>query len=432
MLSGTDSAITDAAAGLKQANSLGYPLILKASHGGGGRGMRVVRSEEEFENAYEQASRESLSAFGSSEVFVEKFIEHARHIEIQLLGDQHGNLVHLFERDCSVQRRHQKVVEIAPAPNLLPEVRDALCDAAIAIGKEVGYQNAGTVEFLVDADTNKFYFIEVNPRVQVEHTVTEEVTGVDIVKSQILVAQGLPLTDERIGLTSQEIIKTNGFALQCRITTEDPTNNFMPDYGRVMHYRSPGGAGVRLDAGSAFSGAVVNPFYDSMLVKLSVRGQRFSDAIQRAVRCLLEFRIRGVKTNIPFLLKVLDHPTFVDGECTTRFIDKTPALFEFPIRKDRATKLLTFLGDVIVNGNELVKGRAVSPRREPAPIPQFDRSVPVPEGTRDKLKELGPEKFAQWVRDQKRLFITDTTFRCLLYTSPSPRDRTRSRMPSSA
>lgn len=411
VLSGTDSAITDAAAGLKQANSLGYPLILKASHGGGGRGMRVVRSEDEFENAFEQASRESLSAFGSSEVFVEKFIEHARHIEIQLLGDQHGNLVHLFERDCSVQRRHQKVVEIAPAPNLLPEVRDALCDAAIAIGKEVGYQNAGTVEFLVDADTNKFYFIEVNPRVQVEHTVTEEVTGVDIVKSQILVAQGLPLTDDAIGLTSQDSIKTNGFALQCRITTEDPTNNFMPDYGRVMHYRSPGGAGVRLDAGSAYSGAVVNPFYDSMLVKLSVRGQRFPDAIERAIRCLLEFRIRGVKTNIPFLLKVLDHPTFISGDCTTRFIDKTPALFEFPIRRDRATKLLTFLSDVIVNGNELVKGRAVSPRREPAPIPQFDRSVPIPKGTRDKLKELGPKKFSQWVRDQKRLFITDTTFR---------------------
>ena len=251
----------------------------------------------------------------------------------------------------------------------------------------------------------------IRDSVQVEHTVTEEVTGVDIVKSQILIAQGLPLTDEAIGLTSQDAIETNGFALQCRITTEDPTNNFMPDYGRVMHYRSPGGAGVRLDAGSAFSGAVVNPFYDSMLVKLSVRGQRFSDAIQRANRCLMEFRIRGVKTNIPFLLKVLGHPTFINGDCTTRFIDKTPSLFDFPVRRDRATKLLSFLGDVIVNGNDLVKGRAVSTRREPAPIPQFDRVKPVPLGTRDKLKELGPEKFAQWVRDQKRLFITDTTFR---------------------
>ncbi|MCL4138990.1 UNVERIFIED_CONTAM: hypothetical protein GTU68_014196 [Idotea baltica] len=400
VLSGTDKAITDVSAGRKQANSLGYPLILKASHGGGGRGMRVVRSEDEFDTAYEQASRESLSAFGSDEVFVEKFIEHARHIEIQLLGDTHGNLVHLFERDCSVQRRHQKVIEIAPAPNLLPEVRQALCDAAIAIGNQVKYQNAGTVEFLLDADTNQFYFIEVNPRIQVEHTVTEEVTGVDVVKSQIMVAQGLPLSDEAIGLGDQATIKTNGFALQCRITTEDATNNFMPDYGRVVHYRS---AGV--------SGAVVNPFYDSMLVKLSVRGRRFSDAIQRAKRCLMEFRIRGVKTNIPFLLKVLDHPTFQTGDCTTRFIDLTPELFEFPVRKNRATKLLTFLGNVIVNGNELVAGRAVATRREPAPVPAYDQLSPLPQGTKDKLKELGPEKFAQWVKDQKRLFITDTTFR---------------------
>jgi pyruvate carboxylase len=411
VLSGTDAAITDMASGHKQANELGYPLILKASHGGGGRGMRVVNNEDEFDTAFEQATRESLSAFGSSEVFVEKFIENARHIEIQLLGDTHGNLVHLFERDCSVQRRHQKVVELAPAPNLLPEVRQALCDAAIAIGKEVGYQNAGTVEFLVDADTNKFYFIEVNPRIQVEHTVTEEVTGVDIVKTQIMVAQGLPLSDDAIGLGSQDAVTTNGFALQCRITTEDPANNFMPDYGRVVHYRSPGGAGVRLDAGSAYSGAVVNPFYDSMLVKLSVRGSRFPDAIQRAKRCLMEFRIRGVKTNIPFLLKLLDHSTFANGDCTTRFIDKTPDLFNFPVRKNRATKLLTFLGDVIVNGNELVKGRAVGTRRDAAPVPNFDRTVPIPKGTRDKLKELGPEKFAQWVKEQKRLFITDTTFR---------------------
>lgn len=411
ILNGTDAAITDVAAGRKQANTLGYPLILKASHGGGGRGMRIVRSEDEFDSAFEQATRESLSAFGSSEVFVEKFIEHARHIEIQLLGDTHGNLVHLFERDCSVQRRHQKVVEIAPAPNLDPQVRQALCDAAISIGQQVQYQNAGTVEFLVDADTNEFFFIEVNPRIQVEHTVTEEATGVDIVKSQIMVAQGLPLSDEAIGLGDQNAIATNGFAIQCRITTEDPTNNFMPDYGRVMHYRSPGGAGVRLDAGSAFSGAVVNPFYDSMLVKLTARGRRFSDAIQRARRCLMEFRIRGVKTNIPFLIKLLDHPTFVSGDCTTRFIDQTPALFEFPKRRNRATKLLTFLGDVIVNGNELVKGRAVATRRDPAPVPAYDEFAPLPKGTRDKLKELGPEKFSQWVNDQKRLLVTDTTFR---------------------
>ncbi|MDG2391624.1 MAG: pyruvate carboxylase [Planctomycetaceae bacterium] len=411
VLSGTDEAIADVSSGRKYANDLGYPIILKAAHGGGGRGMRVVRSEDEFDSSFEEATREALSAFGSGDVFVEKFIENARHIEVQLLGDTHGNLVHLWERDCSVQRRHQKVVEIAPAPNLKLEVRQALCDAAISIGRQVNYRNAGTVEFLVDADTNEFFFIEVNPRIQVEHTVTEEVTGVDVVKSQIMVAQGMELSHEDLGLGDQETIKTNGFAMQCRITTEDPANNFMPDYGRVMHYRSAGGAGVRLDAGSAFSGAVVNPYYDSMLVKLTVRGRRFSDAIQRSKRCLLEFRIRGVKTNIPFLLQVLDHPTFIDGKCTTRFIDKTPALFDLPVRKNRATKMLTFLGDVIVNGNELVKDRAVSSRREPAPLPAYDPLAPLPKGTRDKLKELGPEKFSQWVRDQKRLFITDTTFR---------------------
>jgi pyruvate carboxylase len=411
VLSGTDNAIADVSAGRKYANDLGYPIILKAAHGGGGRGMRVVRSEDEFDSSFEQATREALSAFGSGDVFVEKFIENARHIEVQLLGDTHGNLVHLWERDCSVQRRHQKVIEIAPAPNLNFEVRQALCDAAISIGQQVNYRNAGTVEFLVDADTNEFFFIEVNPRIQVEHTVTEEVTGVDVVKSQIMVAQGMELSHEDLGLGDQKTIKTTGFAMQCRITTEDPANNFMPDYGRVMHYRSAGGAGVRLDAGSAFSGAVVNPYYDSMLVKLTVRGRRFSDAIQRSKRCLLEFRIRGVKTNIPFLLQVLDHPTFIDGKCTTRFIDKTPALFDLPVRKNRATKMLTFLGDVIVNGNDLVKGRAVSSRREPAPLPAYDPLAPLPKGTRDKLKELGPEKFSQWVKDQKRLFITDTTFR---------------------
>ena len=411
VLGGTDEAIKDVSSGRKQAADLGYPLILKAAHGGGGRGMRVVKSEDEFDAAFEQATRESLSAFGSPDVFVEKFIQNARHIEVQLMGDTHGNLVHLWERDCSVQRRHQKVVEIAPAPTLLPEVRQALCDAAISIGQQVKYQNAGTVEFLVDGTTNEFFFIEVNPRIQVEHTVTEEVTGVDIVKTQILVAQGMPLSDDELGLGDQSTIQTSGFAIQCRITTEDPTNNFMPDYGRVMHYRSPGGAGVRLDSGSAFSGAVVNPFYDSMLVKLSARGRRFSDAVQRARRCLMEFRIRGVKTNIPFLLKLLDHPTFLSGECTTRFIDKTPSLFEFPVRKNRATKLLTFLGEVIVNGNPLVEGRPVATRREPAPIPAYDQYTPLPKGTRDKLKELGPEKFAQWVKEQKRLFVTDTTFR---------------------
>src|SRR5580658_10147591 len=301
ILSGSKQPVRNASEGLRAAQKMEFPVMIKASKGGGGRGMRVVRAPEEFATAFEQAQRESQVAFGSSDVFLEKYISRARHIEVQLLGDLHGNLVHLFERDCSIQRRHQKVVEIAPAPFLDPKLRSNLCEAALAIGRELRYENAGTVEFLVDADTGEFYFIEVNPRIQVEHTVTEEVTGIDIVKSQILVAQGTPLSDPEINLGSQSDIKTNGFAIQCRVTTEDPANNFMPDYGRISHYRSAGGAGVRLDGGSAFSGAVINPFYDSLLVKVSVRGRRFGDAAARMERVLQEFRIRGVKTNIPFL-----------------------------------------------------------------------------------------------------------------------------------
>lgn len=412
VLSGSQRAIANANEGLALAKSLGFPVILKAAHGGGGRGMRVIRNEADFASQYEQAKRESLSAFGSPDIFVEKFIQRARHIEVQILGDRHGNLVHLYERDCSVQRRHQKVVEIAPAPNLRPDVRDALCEAAIKIGKQVGYYAAGTVEFLVDADTNQFFFIEVNPRIQVEHTVTEEVTGLDIVKSQILIAQEVPLSDEQIGITSQEVVRTTGFAVQCRVTTEDPSNNFLPDYGRVAHYRSAGGMGIRLDAGSAFSGAVVNPFYDSLLVKVTARGRRFQDAIKKLDRCLAEFRVRGVKTNIPFLIKLLRHSTFQEGLCTTRFIDETPELFQFPKRQDRATKLLTYLGEVIVNGNPLFGDQRPQPaRRAPAPVPEFSKHDAVPVGTRDRLSELGPAKFAEWVRDQKSLLMTDTTFR---------------------
>lgn len=411
ILGGTEEAIKDVAAGKKTAVELGFPIILKAAHGGGGRGMRVVQSADEFESQFEQAQRESSSAFGSEDIFIEKFITRARHIEVQLLGDQHGNLLHLRERDCSVQRRHQKVVEIAPAPNLDDEVRDALCDAALKIGNQVGYQNAGTVEFLVDADTNKFYFIEVNPRIQVEHTVTEQVTGIDIVKSQLLIAQGEKLSNEEIGLATQEDVVVRGFALQCRVTTEDPENSFLPDYGRISHYRSAAGMGVRLDAGSAYSGAVVNPFYDSMLVKVTASGRRFVDSIKRMRRCLMEFRVRGVKTNVPFLMKVMDHDTFRAGECTTRFIDETPQLFEIPKRRDRATRLLSFLADVIVNENALVKDLPVAKRREPALTPQLPATQETPAGSRDKFKELGAEKFSKWILDQKPLLFTDTTFR---------------------
>ncbi len=411
VLGGSQNAIRNAAQGKKFAAKVGFPIILKAAHGGGGRGMRVVCEAGEFESAFEQAQRESLTAFGSPEIFLEKFIERARHIEVQILGDSHGNLVHLFERDCSVQRRHQKVVEIAPAPNLDPAVRKDLCDAAIKIGNEVQYENAGTVEFLVDADTNQFYFIEVNPRIQVEHTVTEQVTGVDLVKSQIQIAQGLPLDDPGIGLPSQEAVATHGFAIQCRVTTEDPTNKFMPDYGRILHYRSASGMGIRLDAGTAFSGAVVQPFYDSLLVKVTAWARAFPDAARRMERCLQEFRIRGVKTNIPFLIRLVMHPTFMHGDCTTRFIDETKDLFKFPPRRDRATKLLAYLAEVLVNGNSLVKDRPPALRRSPAPVPRLKDAQKIPDGMRQKLKQLGPEEFAKWIRGQKKLLMTDTTFR---------------------
>jgi len=411
VLGGTDAALRDCDQALTVAQSLGYPVILKASKGGGGRGMRVVQRAEDLPAALEQAQRESLSAFGSDEVFVEKFVQRARHIEVQLLGDGHGNLLHLYERDCSVQRRHQKVVEVAPAPNLHPSIRDELCDAALKIGRQVGYDNAGTVEFLYDVDAKKYYFIEVNPRIQVEHTVTEEVTGIDLVRSQILVAMGHAVSDEIVGLPSQSEIRTNGFAIQCRVTTEDPANQFRPDYGRISHYRSAAGLGIRLDAGSAFSGAVVNPFYDSMLVKVTARGRSLKEASARMDRCLREFRIRGVKTNIPFLVRLVNHPTFLAGEATTRLIDQTPELVDLPIRRDRATKMLKFLAETIVNGNELVNGRPRATRLQPAALPAYPSATPPPPGTRNLWKEQGTAGLIKWIHSQSGLLITDTTMR---------------------
>jgi pyruvate carboxylase len=411
VLGGSSKPIADVADGKQTAAKLGYPIILKAAHGGGGRGMRVVQAEKDFDDAFQAARRESLTAFDSDEIFVEKFIQRARHIEVQLLGDGHGNLVHLYERDCSVQRRHQKVVEIAPAPNLPADVRDRLCEAALAIGREVAYDNAGTVEFLVDADTNEFYFIEVNPRIQVEHTVTEEVTGIDVVRSQILIAGGLALSAPEINLPSQQDVSTNGFAIQCRVTTEDPSNRFMPDYGRITHYRSTGGMGVRLDGGTAFSGAVVFPYYDSLLVKLSSWGRTFAEAAQRTERCLQEFRIRGVKTNIPFLLRLIGNPTFTAGECTTRFIDETPSLFEFESRRDRATKLLTYIGEMIVNGNAHVRDKPRAVRRMPAQVPATVDGTTRPLGSRDRLKKSGVGGLTKWIQEQKPLLWTDTTMR---------------------
>ncbi len=411
VLGGSDNALANLKEAQQYAAEVGYPIILKAAHGGGGRGMRVVHSDNELETAFEVSRRESLNAFGSDEVFIEKFIEKAKHIEVQLLGDEHRNLVHLYERDCSVQRRHQKVIEIAPSPNVADSLRMEICEAAVKIGEQANYANAGTVEFLVDVKASKFYFIEVNPRIQVEHTVTEEVTGIDIVKSQIMVAQGAHLSDSTIGIKEQSAVQCIGFAIQCRVTTEEPENNFMPDYGRITHYRSASGMGIRLDAGSAFSGAIVNPYYDSMLVKVTARGRLFHDAVKRMQRALREFRIRGVKTNIRFLDKLMSHEIFMAGDCTTRFIDSTPSLFELVSRQNRASRLLTYIADVIVNENESVKGRAVATRRAPAAAPKINAAGPLPKGTRDVFLELGSEDFSKWVLKQKRLLVTDTTMR---------------------
>jgi pyruvate carboxylase len=424
VLSGSETAVHDNREGRAQAEKLGYPVIVKAAHGGGGRGMRVARTPDQLDEALDQARREAGAAFGVPDVFLEKYIVRARHIEVQLIGDQHGNLVHLYERDCSLQRRHQKIVEIAPALNLEPSIRQSILDAGIAVGRAVGLDNAGTVEFLLDADSGQFYFIEVNPRIQVEHTVTEAITGVDIVKTQILVAQGWPLAHAEIGLVAQDKIGTHGCALQCRVTTEDPANNFVPDYGRIGAYRSASGMGIRLDAGTAFVGAVITPFYDSLLVKVTAHGLRFIDAARRMERCLQEFRVRGVKTNIPFLINLVTHPDFLQGRTTTRFIDETPSLFQFSVRQDRATKLLTYIAEVIVNGNPELAHRLPKGNSKLAAIPRDTAPVPPvphlpgshlppkpPPGTRDRFHELGPERFAAWVREQKRLLVTDTTFR---------------------
>ncbi|QDT60726.1 2-oxoglutarate carboxylase small subunit [Stieleria bergensis] len=415
VLGGENKPLTDPDEAVALAENMGFPVMLKAAHGGGGRGMRVVQSADELPAQLEAARRESQTAFGSDEVFLEKFVQRARHIEVQIVGDG-DNLVHLYERDCSVQRRHQKVVELAPAPNLDADVRDALCEAALRIGHAVGtetgcYENAGTVEFLLDTETNKFYFIEVNPRIQVEHTVTEEVTGIDIVRTQILIAQGHKLSDTVVGVPAQKDIHTTGFAMQCRVTTEDPSSQFRPDYGRISHYRSAAGLGIRLDAGTAFSGAVVNPFYDSMLVKVTARASSLAAAASRMDRCLQEFRIRGVKTNIPFLMKLISHPTFLAGEATTRMIDNTPELFELPKRRDRATKLLTYIGETIVNSNSLVVGRPEATRRVPAPLPETNPLAPLPKGTKDIFRESGVEGLVKWINQQKGLLLTDTTMR---------------------
>ena len=392
------------------AAQIGYPVMLKASWGGGGRGMRVIRDEAQLLRDVIAAKREAKAAFGKDEVYLEKLVERARHVEVQILGDRAGNVVHLFERDCTVQRRHQKVVERAPAPYLDDTRRAELCDHAVKIARATNYVAAGTVEFLMDSDTGAFYFIEVNPRVQVEHTVTEQVTGIDIIKAQIHLVEGAAIGTPESGVPAQGEIRLNGHALQCRITTEDPENNFVPDYGRITAYRGAMGFGIRLDGGTAYSGAVITRFYDPMLEKVTAWAPTPSEAIARMDRALREFRIRGVATNLTFLENVIGHPSFRDASYTTRFIDETPELFRGARRKDRATKLLTFIADVTVNGHPEVRGRAQPPKDAPKPVvPRFDG--PIRPGTKQILDERGPKGLADWMLAERRILITDTTMR---------------------
>jgi pyruvate carboxylase len=409
-LPGTENPVKSSAEAHKIAKEIGYPVIVKAAMGGGGRGMRVVHDEAQLTARLEEAQGEARSAFGNASVFLEKYLPHARHLEVQILADHDGNLLHLYERDCSVQRRHQKVVEVAPAANLPPSVRNELCDAAVRLARKANYRNAGTVEFLYDVDSQKWYFIEVNPRIQVEHTVTEMVTGIDLVQAQILIARGHALHEAPLSLPKQPDVPLYGAALQCRVTTEDPERNFAPDYGKISTYRSPAGFGIRLDGGTAYAGALLAAYYDSLLVKVTAWGKSLPEACRRMDRALREFRIRGVTTNIPFVENVVNHPRFRAGEITTSFLDDSPELFRFAPRGDRATKLLSYLGDVILNGNPEVKGKKVPESLEAAVLPAVPGIEP-PAGTRQVLQKLGPQKFAAWARKEKRLLITDTTLR---------------------
>lgn len=393
------------------AAQVGYPVMLKASWGGGGRGMRPIEGEDQLLDAVSLGKREAMAAFGKDEVYLERLVRQVRHVEVQLLGDSHGNLIHLFERDCSIQRRHQKIIERAPALYLSQAQREQICDAALRIGRATGYVGAGTVEFLLDADSGETYFIEVNPRIQVEHTVTEVVTGIDIVKAQIRIAEGGRLgVAAETGVPPQDEIRLNGHALQCRITTENPENNFIPDYGRIVAYRGAFGFGIRVDGGTAYSGAVVTPFYDPLLEKVTAWGPTPEETVARMDRALREYRIRGVATNLGFLEAVLNHPKFRAGEVTTRFIDDTPELMKVRPRRDRATKLLTYIADVSVNGHPETKGRAlpIAAARRPT-TPVF--SPTAIEGTKQVLDRLGPKGFAGWMVGQKRALVTDTTMR---------------------
>ncbi len=403
--------LTSVEIALEEAARIGYPIMVKAASGGGGRGMRVVRQESDLPKAYSEAKGEAKTAFGDDTVFLEKYIDAPKHIEVQILADNYGNMVHLFERDCSLQRRFQKVVEVAPSATLGQNTKDALYEYSLRIAKHVNYSNAGTVEFLVDKDEN-IYFIEVNPRIQVEHTITEQITGIDIVRSQILIAMGYPLSHPQIYILSQQSVSHMGYAIQCRITTEDPSEGFKPDYGQLIAYRSAAGFGIRLDAGSAYTGAKISPFFDSMLVKVTAWGRTLKGASGRLHRALREYRIRGVKTNIPFLLNLLTDETFQAGKATVTFIDSNPQLMQSSKRRlDRGTKMLSYLGDVIINGNPDVKYVDANKTFRKPIVPAFDKMSDFPKGTKDKLNELGRAGFVDWLKQEKSIQFTDTTFR---------------------
>lgn len=410
IIQSSEKDLTDIEIAVAEAKRIGYPIMLKAASGGGGRGMRVIRKEDELRKGFPEAKRESLNAFGDDTVFLEKFVENPKHIEIQIVADTHGNMVHLYERDCSVQRRYQKVIEFAPSVGLSQETKDSLYTYAIDICKAVDYNNIGTVEFLVD-DDGSIYFIEVNPRVQVEHTVTEMITNIDLIKTQLFIAGGYRLSDRQIKIQDQESIVVTGYALQCRITTEDPSNGFKPDYGVVTTYRSASGLGIRLDAGSIYQGVAISPFFDSMLVKVSALSRTLDGSCRKMRRALAEFRIRGVKTNMAFLDNILKHPTFREGKVTVNFIKNESKLFEFVEPRNRANKLVEFLGQTIVNGNPDVKKIDLNHVFSKPKVPSFPKNIAYPKGTKNLLTEMGPEQFAQWLKKEKKVHFTDTTMR---------------------
>ncbi len=403
-------ALTDESIAISEANRIGYPLMLKAAAGGGGRGMRVIRSEEELNKSFKEAKREAGNAFGDDTVFFEKFIDQPKHIEVQVVADRHGNVMHLFERDCSLQRRFQKIVEVAPAFTLPAHVKNSLYEYAVAICRAVNYNNIGTVEFLVDKDQN-IYFIEVNPRIQVEHTVTEMITGIDLVKTQIHIAEGHALHEKIINLPKQEDLRQNGFAIQCRITTEDPENDFMPDYGTVLAYRSAEGFGIRLDEGSVYNGVRISPFFDSLLVKVTAHSSSVEDTVRKLKRALREFRIRGVRTNIRFLLNIIAHPEFVSGNATVNFLQQYPELFQIRRAQDRGTKILKYLAEISVNGHPDVKRPDKEKKFEKPLLPPYDNLQPIPSGTKQLLDKMGPVAFSDWLRNEKKIYYTDTTYR---------------------